>query len=391
MLVGIDNLGVINESYGYAAADEVIVEICKRISSVTGQYGVVGRVAGNKFGVVLPGCVKMAMPNVATRLLHAVRGNFIDTEAGPVSATISAGCLSIDETVPTVINAMSKAEEALTQAKDGRHDNFVIFEPSAMKESQRRNTASMGETLISALNDRRLVLAYQPIVNAESGEADHYECLLRLLREDGELLSAGAFIPVAEKLGFVRLIDQRVLELVAEALLSSDKARLSVNVSGMTTADTNWIKDLSHFLRSKPEAAERLVVEITETVAIDDIEESAKFVSAVKDLGCKVAIDDFGAGYTSFRNLKALDVDMVKIDGSFIKGLSENRDNQFFARTLVELARNFRLATVAEWVGGDVDMNLLRTYGVDYFQGFHLGAPSVNTPWQASKAEQTVH
>jgi EAL domain-containing protein (putative c-di-GMP-specific phosphodiesterase class I) len=122
-------------------------------------------------------------------------------------------------------------------------------------------------------------------------------------------------------------------------------------------------------------------VELTETAALNDFEESARFISSLRELGCRVAIDDFGAGYTSFRNLKMLRVDMVKIDGTYIRGLSGSPDNQVFVRTLVDLAKNFNLETVAEWVGSDEDAHLLEKFGVDYFQGFHVGEPQLEPEW----------
>ena len=124
-----------------------------------------------------------------------------------------------------------------------------------------------------------------------------------------------------------------------------------------------------------------MIVELTETAALIDIEESMRFVSRVRALGAKVAIDDFGAGYTSFRNLQSLNVDMVKIDGSFVKGMADSRDNQIFVRTLVDLAKNFNLSTVAEWVADAREAEILRAFGVDYLQGFFFGRPEVTEPW----------
>jgi EAL domain-containing protein (putative c-di-GMP-specific phosphodiesterase class I) len=138
-------------------------------------------------------------------------------------------------------------------------------------------------------------------------------------------------------------------------------------------------------VKGRPEIAQRLIVEITETVAIQDIDETAKFVAAVRDLGCRVALDDFGAGYTSFRNLKALDVDCVKIDGSFVKGLSENVDNQLFVRTLLGLAEGLGLKTVAECVETAADAALLARRGVRYLQGWYFGKPTLERPWLAEE------
>jgi EAL domain-containing protein (putative c-di-GMP-specific phosphodiesterase class I) len=129
------------------------------------------------------------------------------------------------------------------------------------------------------------------------------------------------------------------------------------------------------------QVADRIIVELTETAALNDFEEIARFVSNLREMGCKVAIDDFGAGYTSFRNLQMLHVDMVKIDGSYVKGLAQSRDNQIFVRTLVDLAKNFNLKTVAEWVDSDEEAEMLEGFGIDYFQGFHFGEPDFELKW----------
>jgi EAL domain-containing protein (putative c-di-GMP-specific phosphodiesterase class I) len=127
--------------------------------------------------------------------------------------------------------------------------------------------------------------------------------------------------------------------------------------------------------------ARRIIVELTETAALHHFEENARFVSQLREMGCRVAIDDFGAGYTSFRNLQMLRVDMVKIDGAYVRDLSASPENQIFVRTLVDLAKNFNLKTVAEWVGSAEDAQMLESFGVDYFQGFHFGEPQLKPDW----------
>ena len=154
-----------------------------------------------------------------------------------------------------------------------------------------------------------------------------------------------------------------------------------MNVSGTTAGDPSWLQSFISYVRANHTVAGRIIVELTETAALQDFEESARFVSNLRELGCRVAIDDFGAGYTSFRNLQMLRVDMVKIDGSYVRGLSASPDNQIFVRTLVDLAKNFQLETVAEWVGSDEDAALLESFGVDYFQGFHFGEPVLAPNW----------
>ena len=191
---------------------------------------------------------------------------------------------------------------------------------------------------------------YQPVVDAMSHAVDHYECLIRLRRRNGQYVPAASFIPFVEQSGLMRQVDRRALELAIEELSAHPRLRLAVNVSGHTTSDRSWLRMLNALVRGMPELAERLTVEITETVALEDIDETARFVRSLRDLGCRVALDDFGAGYTSFRNLKALAVDCVKIDGSYVRGLEDNVDNQLFVRTLLGLAEGLGLVTVAECV-----------------------------------------
>ena len=198
---------------------------------------------------------------------------------------------------------------------------------------------------------------------------------MRVRRPDGTYEGAGRLIPAAEKLGFVPLVDRRVLDLAIAALEENTGLQLSLNVSAETTGDPDWIASMLARIRSLRNIASRITVEITETAAIRDLDTSIRFVRALREHGCRVAIDDFGAGYTSFRNLRQLDVDMVKIDGSFIRDLSTNEDDQLFVRTMIELAQNYGLATVAEWVETEDAAVLLKEWGVDYLQGQLYGVP----------------
>ncbi len=162
-----------------------------------------------------------------------------------------------------------------------------------------------------------------------------------------------------------------------EDLLKHPDVRLALNVSGMTATEALCLEGYLAHIEANRSVVDRMTIELTETSAIRDMEESVRFLSRLRDLGCQVAIDDFGAGYTSFRNLQALVVDSVKIDGAFIRGLAESQDNRLFVRTLVDLAKNFGLETVAEWVGNAEEAALLRQYGVDYLQGYYIGQPTM--------------
>jgi EAL domain-containing protein (putative c-di-GMP-specific phosphodiesterase class I) len=200
------------------------------------------------------------------------------------------------------------------------------------------------------------------------------------------MVAAGDFMPIIEQLGFIRTIDRYVLERAVAEVAANPGVRLGFNISGLTATDYAWLRAITSLLRGKPELARRLVIEITETAALHDIEESARFVGALRELGCRIALDDFGAGFTSLRHLQTLAVDTVKIDGSFIRNLGQNYDNQMFLRHLVGLAHGLGLATVAECVETAREAAILRRDGVGYLQGYFIGKPMIERPW--AKAEE---
>ena len=187
---------------------------------------------------------------------------------------------------------------------------------------------------------------------------------MRIRRADGSIVPANAVIPVAEQLGLVRLIDHRVIELVTAELAAAPALKVSVNVSPDSITDPDWWSALGAQLRARPAVAQRMILEITETAAILNIDETAGFVTRAKDLGCRIAIDDFGAGYTSFRNLRRLGVDMIKIDGAFVQNLTRSEDDRVFVRTLIELGRSLGLKTVAEWVQDEETAAILARLGL---------------------------
>jgi len=225
-------------------------------------------------------------------------------------------------------------------------------------------------------------LAYQPIVETKTGELHHYECLLRLRTQEGEVISAGRFIMEAEKLGLIDLLDRRALELAGETLRQMPDVHLALNVSAGTVQDRGTADAYIAALRALGPAVNRVTLELTETVALEDPAMASRFSVETRSLGCQFAIDDFGAGYTSFRNLMAIEADTIKIDGSFIKNLARNPNNQTFVRMMVDLAQTFSVKTVAEMVENPADAALLKRLGVDYLQGYMFGIPSSSPAWR---------
>lgn len=375
LICAVNNLAVINETFGFQTGDEAIAAVGRRIKDKLRAGDIVGRYSSNKFGVLMQDCGPGAMRIAAERFMRAVRETTIKTSASQLSITVSIGGVTIPDQAQTVQQALNNALHALDRAKTKRFDCYLPHEPVYGSETNRKRNITIADSVIEAIDENRMRLVLQPMIGAKSGKPEIYECLLRMEKLDGSLVSAGEFIPVAEQLGLSRLIDRRTLELAVELLKKHSGINLSLNVSGLTCSDHEWLMTLQRLTGGRRDMLSRLVIEITETAAIQDLDQSINFVDTLKDLGCRVAIDDFGAGYTSFKNLKMLNVDMVKIDGVFVKNLADDTSDQIFIKTMIELAKTFGMETVAEWVGDERSVKHLTEAGITYLQGFYYGLP----------------
>jgi len=381
LVVAITNLATVNEAYGFEVADEVILAVGKRLARVARVGDAVARHSGSRFGIVLNHCSAGELKVAAERFLGTSRERVIETEKGPVWALLSIGAVVLPVHGADPGTAIARAEEALTEARKQPAGDVVIYEPSEERRAERRGNASNAAEIIRCLKEKRFQLAFQPVVEATTGEPAFHEALLRMADAEGRMVPAGHLIPLAETLGIVRLIDKAVTEMALEVLARHPAARLSLNISGTTATDPRWYPEILAVIAAQPTLAPRMIVEITETVALGDLSHTIRFVEALRHLGCSVAIDDFGAGYTSFRSLRALPVEYLKLDGTFCRELSADGENQYYVRSLIDLAHSFGIRTVAEWVETAEDAALLRSWGVDLMQGRMFGMAELAAPW----------
>jgi diguanylate cyclase (GGDEF)-like protein len=386
LIAAINNLPVVNDAYGFEIADEVIINMGRRLRQVVRTGDAIARYSGSKFGLILNSCAEDDLAIAAERFLSVARESVIETECGPVWALLSIGALVLPKHASDPNMAVARAEEALTEARKLPSDGFVIYKPSQQRLSERSLNAHSATEIVRCLREERFRLAFQPVVSASDSKPAFHEALLRLTDQAGEIVAAGHLIPVAEKLGLVRLIDRAVVQMTVAALNKFPDAKLSLNISGTTATDPRWYPQIIEILASNRNVTNRLIVEITETVALGDLSETIRFVEQLRELGCGVAIDDFGAGYTSFRNLRGMPVDILKLDGTFCSNLAGDPDNQYFVRSLIDLAHNFNMRAVAEWVETEADAALLRQWGIDLMQGHLFGEAQLDPPWTAADA-----
>jgi len=380
LMASVNNLSHINTTYGVGIGDEVISIVGRRMETCLRQRDRIGRYGSNKFGILLTSCTAEELVVIASRLLKSVRGSIIETSAGALSTNVCLGAVLIPLQAKTVQHAFNCSLEALDWARAQRASGFAVFKPSQARENQRQRNRTIADDVLRSLKDDRICMSLQPVVRMTDRRPAFHECLLCMRKPDGGVITANDFVPVAEELGLVQQLDRRALELAIAYLKAVPDITLSLNVSAQTTAGTEWLTRLCRLTANQRALNERLIVEITETAALHEIDESINFVDGLKHLGCRVAIDDFGAGYSNFKNLRMLDIDIIKIDGSFVKNIAESPDDQVFVRMLVELANIFGMEVVAEWVGDEATAVYLQKAGVTYMQGYLFGEPQMVKP-----------
>lgn len=373
------NLKDINSVYGFETGDRLLVEFARRLSQIVRAPDILGRIGGAEFGLVLYGAREADVRAITKRLFFLLENSPVQTPHGGLYGEFLASATQMRTQAQSAQEALAQTSIALNHAKPSVLTPYATTMGAPDSRSGRETTA---DDILDALNQRQIRLAYQPIIETRTGQLHHYEALLRLCRPDGEIVSAGRFIMAAERLGLVHLLDRRALELAGETLKSDLDVHLALNVSAATVKDAQAAANYIKALRALGPAAQRVTIELTETVALDDPAMASEFSNDVRSVGCDFAIDDFGSGYTTFRNLMAIEADMIKIDGTLIEGIASDANKQTFVRMMVDLAQTFSVKTVAEMVDDRADADMLRRLGVDYLQGFMFGVPSAAPSWQ---------
>ncbi|MFZ4540570.1 MAG: EAL domain-containing protein [Rickettsiales bacterium] len=375
VLLAIDNLSMIMSGYSMAVAEAVMAELYQLIHEKAGVKSSVTRVQRDQFGILMPNTNDSAAERWCEEIEEAIRAFSYTSRYGELHCLISTSYQIVPDAVSQPEEILGRALVILTEntGSDLTNDDH--------SGAGQREEMGIANYLGQAVKEGRIRLAYQPVIDSRTGKTAHYEALLRLSGEDGHITSAGALIPIAERMGFIPMIDRIVLEKVINELRLDSDVCIAVNVSNLTIQDSSWLTSLTEHLSKTPEIAPRLTVEITETAVHGDLKHSARFCAEVQALGCMIALDDFGSGYTSFRQLKALSIDFVKIDGTFIRDLTDNADSRLFVKILLDFTKGFGLKSVAEFVETGEVAKMLMDLGVDYLQGYYFGKPSNTRPW----------
>jgi diguanylate cyclase (GGDEF)-like protein/PAS domain S-box-containing protein len=390
LMLDLDNFKYINDTLGHAAGDELVGRVAQALLRRLRRTDVLARLGGDEFAVILPGVELEGAQELAESLLEIIQRDCVVLGGGrAMQVSASIGLAPIDAGTPrTTEQLLIDADLAMYGAKTAGRARVSVRNPDDSVEADLHETLTWAERVRTALKEDRFVLYEQPIEHLGRGEIARHEILLRMIGDEGEHIPPMEFLPVAERFGLVQAIDAWVVRhsiaLIAEQARVGNELQLEVNISGASVTDPELLVTIEDEIAAQDINPGSLIFEITETAAIVNIPRARRFAERLAELGCRFALDDFGAGFGGFFYLKHLPFDTLKIDGEFVRGLASSPRDQAMVKAIAQVAAELGTQTVAEFVGDEQTRELLRSYGVDYAQGYHIGKPRpVAETWPA--------
>ena len=386
ILIDVDLFKNVNDTLGHSVGDQLIGRVADALRDRLRDGEVIARLGGDEFAVLVPDGGPEDARSIAEDLLEAIRAVRISSPSGRLrNVSASIGVAPFDSRRLTGEDVLVNADLAMYEAKEAGRDRVACHMAAKDAPNRLASRLSWTDVIRDALDEERLVLQAQPIMDVASGDIHQYELLLRMRDPLGELISPAAFLPVAERYDLIGAIDKWVvrqaIRMLGEELTRKNRLVFEVNISGRSTGDPELLELIEHELEANGVAPEQVIFEITETTAVGNIPRAQEFAAHLNQLGCRFALDDFGAAFASFYYLKHLPFDYLKIDGEFIRSCLDDRTDQLVIQAVVDIARGLGKRTVAEMVGDQPTLELLAELGVDHAQGYHIGKPAPLALW----------
>ncbi|GAA1035039.1 hypothetical protein GCM10009557_41530 [Virgisporangium ochraceum] len=390
-LMDLDQFKIVNDSSGHAAGDEVLRQVTGLIRGRLGAQDQLARIGGDEFAVLLVDRGLADATAFAEDLRTIVCEHRFAVAGRLYSIGLSAGVVALDPlNDPDGIDALGAADAACYAAKEGGRNRVHVVTPNDEQFARQQGLAHWAERLQAAIYHDNLVLYYQPIEPTDPNRRERYgELLVRMRDDDGSLISPGVFLPAAERYNLVGTVDRWVVQATCAALAGryepgvDASEHFSINLSGGSLGDASMLTFIRDQLDRNGIPPSAICFEVTETVAINDLTAAIAFITELRTLGCRFALDDFGSGLSSFSYLKRLPIDIVKIDGSFVRGITTDPVDRAMVESVNRISQEMGLRTVAEFVESEAIMNCLRAIGVDYGQGWAIGRPKPFDEWLA--------
>lgn len=380
LFIDLDQFKYVNDSLGHHAGDELLRSISDLFRQTVREIDVVARLGGDEFAMLVYPAETEQVEALAERLRTALNRHSVVVDGQPIRSTASIGVVTFPGAGESAAELLAQADLAMYQAKDGGRNRVTTFTHSDEWRAVTQLKLQWEGRIHHALEQDRFVLHLQPIRDLQTGSVAQYEALLRMIGEDGRLIMPAEFLETAERFGLILAIDRwvvcRAIQILSEAEAEGRPISLSVNLSGKCFDDEHLLELIQDELKRTGVDPGALILEITETAAVGDISRARQFIEVLKHLGCTIAIDDFGSGFSSILYLLELPIDYLKIDGSFVRNLLKSSSDQHLVRAMVSLAHGMNKRTIAEFVENPETARLLLEYGVDLIQGYQVGRPA---------------
>lgn len=378
----IDQFKVINDSLGHLVGDHLLCELGKMLSENVRYRDTLARLGGDEFGLILENCELEDAEKIAQNLRKAVEDYRFYWQGKPYRVGVSIGITRIDKKSDIIANVLREADSACFVAKDFGRNRVYVYCSEAIEVEQRHHEMKLVAEINEALEEERFELDYQLIVPANPAKQHglHYEVLVRMLNKEGKRIPPGQFLGAAEHYGLAARIDKWVVQATLAWLQSHPEQTAaleacSVNLSGHSFCDPDMVEFLCDIITTSSVDPRKICFEITETAAVQNIDSAIEFISSLRELGCRFALDDFGSGFSSFGYLGKLPIDYLKIDGSFVKDIAENHVHEVFVRAINDVGHVMQIETIAEFVEDKKILDVLQRIGVDYAQGYGIAKP----------------
>jgi len=374
LMLDLDSFKVINDELGHLLGDQYLIHLARVLETTLRAGDVLTRFGGDEFAMLLENVSPSEAKAIADRARASVSAYRFFHEGKSYDTSVSVGVVPIGADADTR-SVMVMADTALLIAKDEGKNRVVLYEQNSQIFAKLTESSRWATRIKDALRDNRFVLHFQPVVHLATGEADHFEVLLRMRDHDGRIISPGAFLHAAERFGLTPRIDRWVVENVLNILAARKEVRIFVNLSGASLSDSGLLDFIEQKVKGAALARGRLVFEITETAAVTDLHHAQQWMSRLSDLGCEFALDDFGVAFSSFTYLRVLPVHYVKLDGSYVRNLATDPCDRAMVQALNTIAHAMGKKVIAEWVECEAVVNVLRDIGTEFGQGYYWGEP----------------
>ena len=375
LFLDLDQFKYVNDLSGHQAGDALLLLVASGLRDAVRHSDILARLGGDEFALVLPEAQAEEAVYMANKLQHELRQVEFAAHGREHKVSCSIGITLFPDHGSDLNDLLANADMAMYQAKEAGSGRWHMYSPDEQAKELLASRAKWRERISQALIDDAFELHFQPIFDIRQHKVTRYETLVRMRDNAGQLVFPDNFIPVAEQSGQIHEIDRWVIRKVIDRVKQNPGLSLSVNLSGRVLDDPSLLAWFHEQLQDSRIDPSDLIVEITETAAVANVQDAIAFMREIKALGCRFALDDFGSGFSSFAYLKQLPVDIVKIDGAFIQNLATSADDQLFVKALTDVAKGLGKVTVAEFVENAETLALLEAFGVDFAQGYHIGRP----------------